>query len=102
MSQKADLTEKNAELREEAAALKRQLAQRDELTFEENIYWKHKQDGTREGPFCPACAESLLECSARDRRWGRFWNMDERWGGSSRSGRLSSDCKVIQGEALER
>ena len=56
ISEKADLTQQNAALREELARLRQQLSAREEeLAFEGNVYWKRKDDGSREGPFCPKC-----------------------------------------------
>ena len=55
ISEKADLTQQNAALREELAGLRQQLSAREKLAFEGNVYWKRKDDGSREGPFCPTC-----------------------------------------------
>ncbi len=57
LSQKAELTQQGAALKEEVAALRQKLSLREELTFEEDAYWKHKEDGSRDGPFCSACVD---------------------------------------------
>jgi len=52
-----DLKEKLIELREENIALKEQLKdkQKYNMVFENNSYWNHKEDGSKEGPFCVTC-----------------------------------------------
>ncbi len=52
-----DLKEEIIALREENIALKEQLnqKQRYNMEFIDNYYWDIKEDGTKVGPFCPAC-----------------------------------------------
>ena len=37
------------------AGLERQQELRDELEFDENVYWRRDEDRSRKAPFCPAC-----------------------------------------------
>jgi len=52
-----DLKEQILELRDENFDLKEQLRQRTEhnMIFENHVYWDLKEDGTKDGPYCPAC-----------------------------------------------
>lgn len=52
-----DLKEQILELRDENFDLKEQLRQRTEhnMIFENHVYWDLKEDGTKDGPFCPVC-----------------------------------------------
>jgi len=54
LEQMAKMTRENVALREENATLKQQLSHREEMVFEENVYWR-KSGTIREGPFCPSC-----------------------------------------------
>lgn len=59
MNEKAALTQENVRLRGEIADLQRRLELREEMVFEENVYWLRPKGArtTREGPFCPACLD---------------------------------------------
>jgi len=51
------LRETNLELREENGILKQQLDLRDNMKFEDGFYWKHGEEGERDGPYCPGCLD---------------------------------------------
>ncbi len=70
----AELGEENARLREENLALKSRLKIRDQLTFEDHVYWQ--VDGEkRHGPFCPACwdGDSTTLARMEDRPDDHWW-----------------------------
>ena len=52
-----NLKEEILELREENIALKEKLIekQKHNMEFIDNYYWNTKENGEKEGPFCPAC-----------------------------------------------
>ena len=52
-----DLKEQILELREENLKLKEKLAQKSKfnMIFENKVYWDVKENGTKDGPFCPVC-----------------------------------------------
>ena len=51
------LKEEIIALREENISLKEQLKEKQtyNMEFIENYYWDRKEDGTKVGPYCPAC-----------------------------------------------
>lgn len=49
------LREQCVDLREENTLLKLKLAEKETVFFEGGVYWAKKDDGTRDGPFCPTC-----------------------------------------------
>lgn len=53
----ADLRDEIFSLREENRELKEKLSRRDNynMVFEGTCYWDVKDDGTKDGPFCPTC-----------------------------------------------
>ena len=57
-----DLKEKMIELREENMSLKEQLKEKQQYNMQfssdDNCYWNIKDDGTKEGPFCPNCYDT--------------------------------------------
>jgi hypothetical protein len=55
-----DLKEQILELKDENFDLKEQLRQRTEhnMIFENRVYWDLKEDGTKDGPYCPSCWDS--------------------------------------------
>lgn len=52
-----ELKEKIIELREENITLKEQLQEKQKynMQFIDNYYWNIKKDGSKVGPYCPAC-----------------------------------------------
>lgn len=52
-----ELKEKIIELREENITLKEQLKEKQKynMQFIDNYYWDIKEDGSKVGPYCPAC-----------------------------------------------
>lgn len=54
-----ELKEKMIELREENIVLKEQLKekQKHNLQFIDNLYWELQEDGSKIGPYCPACLD---------------------------------------------
>lgn len=50
-----ELKQENLELKQENSVLKSKIAEKQSLHYESNIYWLLKDDGTRDGPYCPAC-----------------------------------------------
>jgi hypothetical protein len=51
----AKRTEENTKLRGEVADLKERLDKRQDLYYENNVYWRRFGTGAAEGPFCPKC-----------------------------------------------
>jgi hypothetical protein len=50
-----DLKSQVSDLETEISSLKERLKQRDEMKLESGVYWRKKEDGANEGPFCPKC-----------------------------------------------
>jgi|SRR5215471_3994730 len=50
-----ELHEENIKLRERVKELEGAANLIRELEFHNGVYYRRKQDGTREGPFCPLC-----------------------------------------------
>lgn len=68
-----DLKEKLIALREENISLKEQLKEKQQynMNFEENYYWDVKEDGTKVGPYCPACWDGDGKAvRVQEDRWG--------------------------------
>lgn len=69
-----NLKEQMLALREENLALKEQLQEKQKynMQFKNNTYWNIKEDGKKEGPYCPTCwdadgkAVRLLKSSGYD------------------------------------
>lgn len=53
----ARLAEENARLRQELIELREQLRTRQEMQYQDNVYWRQSGQGSREGPFCPKCLD---------------------------------------------
>ena len=49
------LWENNLELKQENAELKNKAKERQSLQYESNVYWAIGDNGTKDGPYCPAC-----------------------------------------------
>ncbi len=52
------LQKENKSLQEENESLKKEIKDSKVMVFENNMYWKLKKDGSKEGPFCPICFDS--------------------------------------------
>lgn len=74
LEQMAKMTRENVALRDENAALKQQLSQREEMVFEDEVYWRCKGDAPREGPFCPACYDGKGKQIRMQAHRGRYIN----------------------------
>lgn len=53
----AKLAEENARLRQELIGLREQVRIRQEMQYQDNVYWRQSGQGKREGPFCPKCLD---------------------------------------------
>lgn len=53
----AKLAEENGRLRQELADLREQARTRQQMQYENNVYWRQTTEGKREGPFCPKCLD---------------------------------------------
>jgi len=53
----AKLAEENARLRQELIELREHAQTRQEMQYQDNVYWRQSGQGTREGPFCPKCLD---------------------------------------------
>ena len=51
----AKLAEENARLRTELLDLREQVQTRQEMLFQNNVYWRQSKDKQLEGPYCPKC-----------------------------------------------
>lgn len=69
--------EENIELREKYLVLEKRLALAEELEFDGSKYWRKKETGDKEGPFCQKCQDKdakkvwLIKDS---NEMGVFWN----------------------------
>jgi len=54
----ADAKLEAAESVETISKLRAQLEERDSLTYENSLYYHLKDDGSRDGPFCPTCHDA--------------------------------------------
>ena len=50
-----DLLNENRELKEERAELLNKIKIKDQLLFDDNLYWLVEDNGKRNGPFCSRC-----------------------------------------------
>lgn len=57
-----ELDKKNYQLEKEILELKKELDKKEQYNMkfssEDNCYWNVKEDGTKEGPFCPNCYDT--------------------------------------------
>lgn len=53
----AKLAEENAKLRQELLDLREQAKTRQEMYYQNNVYWRQTADGKPDGPFCPKCLD---------------------------------------------
>lgn len=53
----AKLAEENAKLRQDLLELRTQVKTRQEMRFQNNVYWRQDADNQLEGPYCPKCLD---------------------------------------------
>jgi hypothetical protein len=53
----AKLAEDNARLRQELIDLREQSRTRQEMHYQENVYWRRSGQDKLEGPYCPKCLD---------------------------------------------
>lgn len=56
--QALSLQEENITLKSQLADTTRKLEEREQLLFEDGLYWMRQPDGAKVGPFCPTCHDS--------------------------------------------
>jgi hypothetical protein len=59
-----ELVEENARVRHQLRQLQDQIAARNGMTFEYNVYWR-SNGSISEGPFCPRCFDGESQRAAR-------------------------------------
>ena len=52
-----DLLEQKGELQKRVSELEELIAIRSEVRFENGAYYRNREDGSREGPFCSRCLD---------------------------------------------
>lgn len=71
------LREENVDLREKMLALEKRLALADELEFDGTKFWKRKEDGQKEGPYCQKCRDKdgkMVRLTKESNEMGVYWN----------------------------
>jgi hypothetical protein len=70
----AKLAEENAQLRQELLDCKAKAETRKNMEFRDNVYWRVREGGDPEGPFCPKCLDGDDRAARmEDRPEGKFW-----------------------------
>jgi hypothetical protein len=53
----ANLAEENARLRHDLLALREQTQVRQDMAYQDNVYWRRLAGKQPDGPFCPKCLD---------------------------------------------
>jgi hypothetical protein len=70
----AKLAEENSRLRQELLELREQTQTRQQMEFLNNVYWRKREDGKSEGPFCPKCLDGEKKASRMaERADDNYW-----------------------------
>lgn len=70
----AKLAEENARLRQELIDLRQHVRTRQEMQYQDDVYWRQSGQGKREGPFCPKCLDGEGKAARMsDRSDDEYW-----------------------------
>jgi ribosomal protein L37AE/L43A len=70
----AKLAEENVRLRQELLDLREHAQTRQEMHYQDNVYWRRSGQDKVEGPFCPKCLDGQDKPARMSERSGdSFW-----------------------------
>jgi hypothetical protein len=72
-----DLQAENLQLRERVETMERELRLRAEVEWDGVAYWRKKDDGTKDGPFCQRCMDvdsKLVRMHETEGNQSLFWH----------------------------